>query len=240
MKKASLILFYLLIPHSVVMASVVDYCFSSRTSLSSVRAHLNTVLSPQDEVVENSSSHCLNIVIKNDLKEELYRKWISRKYPIISSDSSATMKSSSINSRTVQEHCRLEVERLTNVDKKTTGVDISKRSGAYERSFKHSGSQRSSLLLGVGRPGSLRVDNDYINVICKSRNASRVFLDISLTGEKSSVSTSVTLNRGQSLDLASIVEDLNNRFRNISLKKGVRVEKIEGKKSYQYYLRIKD
>ncbi len=235
MKKASLILFILI--QFTTFATVVDYCFEQTTSLSNVHHYLNTVLSPQDEVVENNSAHCLNVVVKNDLKEELYRKWIGRKFKILSSSNSLGYPASTIPQ--VQEHCRLEVEKISKMDKTTTGVDVSMKTKAYERNFKHSGSQRSNLLLGVGSPGRLRVDDDYINVTCKSRNTSRVFLDISLWGERSSVSTSVTLDKGQTLDLASIVEDLNNRSQSLSLNRGVQVKKTKGQKSYQYFLRIK-
>ena len=238
MKKASLILLFNLFFLSSIHAAVIDYCFVASTSLSSVQSHLQTVLSPRDEVIINNSSHCLNVVMNNDFKEELYRKWISRKYQIISSSGFSDKRVAPRVSE--QEHCRLEMERITSVDSTTRGGRLSQNSKAYERNFKHSGSQKSSIVLSVGRPGSLRVDDDYLNVICKSQNSSRVFLDIALTGIKSSVSTSVTLDRGQSLNLASIVEDLNDRFRELSLKNGVSLEKTKGQKQYQYYLRVKD
>ena len=238
MKKASLIFLFNFLFLSSIHAVVVDYCFVATTSLQSVQSHLQTVLSPRDEVLINSSSHCLNVVMKNELKEELYRKWISRKYQIISSSG---YSNTGIAPRvSEQQHCRLEMERVTTADIKTQGGRLSQNSKAYERNFRHSGSQKSSILLSIGRPGSLRVDDDYLNVICKSQNSSRVFLDISLTGIKSSVSTSVTLERGESLNLASVVEGLNDRFKELSLKNGVSIEKTKGQKQFQYYLRVKD
>lgn len=238
MKKASLIFLFIL--EFSTLGSVVDYCFAPATSLSLVHSHLTMVLSLHDEVIENNSSHCLNVVVKNNFKEELYRKWILRKFKILSTNSSTAVLSHRSLPPRIQEHCRLEIEKVSWEKETTRGVDISRRSGVYEKNFKHSGSQKSSLLLGVGISGSLRVNDEYINVICKSRNAYRVFLDIALTGEKSSVATSVTIERGRRVDLASIVEDLNDKFKNISLRKGIRVEKTKGQKMYQYYLRVKE
>ncbi len=236
MKKASLLFLFIFIQN--IYAAVVDYCFLSSTALRTVNTHLQTVLSPQDEVIENHSSHCLNVVMKNDLKEELYRKWISKKFSIISSDHYGSTEVSTRPSEL--EHCRLEIEKITTIDKNTKSGQLSSTPSALDKKFKHAGVQKSSLLLSVGRPGSLRVDDDYLNVICKSKNSSRMFLDISLSGEKSSISTSVTLERGESLNLASLVEDLNDKHREISLKKGVVLERTKGQKQFEYFLRIKD
>ena len=236
----SRIIFLFLITGST-SGAVVDYCFSHNQSLSTVHQHLKTVLSPQDEVILNESSHCLNVVMKNDYKEELYRKWILKKFSLV--NSTRIHQSAMVsNAKPVaqKQHCRLEVERVSHLQRRTTKGSLSKQSVVNQTSIKSNGSQKSSLLLGIGSPGSLRVDDDYINVICKSRNASRVFLDISLTGRNSSVSTSLSIERGQKVNLASIVEDLNNKYKRLSLAQGLEVEETKGSKSFDYFLRIKD
>jgi len=237
---SSTILFYSFLYHTDALADVTDYCFNRSVSLNAVHDHLKVVLSPHDEVIENSSSHCLNVVMKGQHKDELYRKWIAKKFKISTTSLNSTLSDDPALRPQHREHCRLEVQRKSKTDRQTVEASLSKRSKLNERTYKHSGSQVSSLLLGIGKPGSLRVDSDYLNVICKSQNSSRVFLDISLSGVKSSVSTSITLEKGQTINLASIVEDLNDKYERVSLKKGISVMNRKGKKTYDYFLKIKE
>jgi len=230
-----LIALFFLLCQVTVSAGVVDYCFNFSTSLKSVHQHLNTVLSPQDKVIENDSAHCLNVVVKNNMKEELYRKWINRKFQIISHS-----RDSGVNASVEHEYCRLEVEEASSMESTKRGVSVARNGNIYETNTKGSGLKRSSLVLDMGTPGSLRIDQSYINVTCTSQNKNRVFLDIALTDKDSSVASSVTLERGKTLDLAEIVEDLNNKNRKLSLQKGVKLEKTKGTRTKKYLLRIKD
>ena len=178
--------------------------------------------------------------MKGQHKEELYRKWIARKFKISTTSLNSTLSDDPSLRPQRREHCRLEVQRKSKTDSRTFEGSLSKQSKLNERSYKHSGSQVSSLLIAIGKPGSLRVNEDYLNVICKSQNSSRMFLDISLSGVKSSVSTSITLEKGQTINLASIVEDLNDKYQSFSLEKGISIMNRKGKSHYDYFLKIKE
>jgi hypothetical protein len=178
--------------------------------------------------------------LKNSNKEELYRKWISRKYQILNSSISNTRLDREDYSGTVNEHCRLELEATTHVIRKDTNASISARSKLGQTDYNTNQVRKTSLLLGVGVPGSIRLDDEVVMATCKSKNETKAFIDFSLMGVHSSLSTSVTLIKGQSIDLGSVVEDLKRENRKISLSKGIQLNKRDGNKSKTFKLRIKD
>ena len=63
-------------------------------------------------------------------------------------------------------------------------------------------------------------------------------VELSLDSSNSSLSTSVNTTKGSRLNIGQMVEDLNNRSRNIDIKKGVNYQKQKGRAVSDYFLII--
>ena len=113
--------------------------------------------------------------MKGKLKEELYRKWIAKKYKISTSSLNSTISDDLTLRPQHREHCRLEVQRKSKIDSRTVEGSLSKQSKLNQRTYKHTGGQVSSLLLGIGKPGSLRVETDDFTPL---KEISRKTLDL--------------------------------------------------------------
>lgn len=231
--KIFLTLLYVLPGH----AALLGYCFDRSVSLSQVQAHIQTVLSPRDQAFPRASNHCLEINAADTSKSDLYYKWISRNFNIAKTYSEGGGQAET-RPAVVNEHCRLQLETVESLSRTDREGSLGTKTRLNQTERTGSKSRKSNILIGVGLSGRIRVDNDELMVSCNSRNSNTVFLDISFYGERSSVSTSVRLSVGSPLNLASVVEDLNDKYRELSLNRGITQKKTTGSKSTQYYLSV--
>lgn len=84
----------------------------------------------------------------------------------------------------------------------------------------------------------VKVITSNVFLTCKGGNSSMYDIKISLNSENSSLSTEVSVGKGSRVSLGSIVTDLNNKSKDISLTNGIALNETEGTKLYEYWLEV--
>lgn len=84
----------------------------------------------------------------------------------------------------------------------------------------------------------VRTLTSNVFVTCKGGNSSMQDIKISLNSPTSSLSTEVSVGKGSRVSLGSIVTDLNNKTKELSIDKGIAVTDTEGTKQFEYWLEV--
>jgi hypothetical protein len=231
------LLFFLLFCASTTLEakSLKGYCFESNVSLKAVRSHLSAILSPRDEVFERPSMNCIEVTISST-REELFETWIYKRFkPIRIYRTDGVVE----NNQTMGQMpmCRMTVERVSRSDSSIDDVSVGSHNKLKNTRSKSNGVSQSSLLLTSGVRGRLRMDDQEVFVTCHVFGTN-YRVELSLDSSNSSLSTSVNTTKGSRLNIGQMVEDLNNRSRNIDIKKGVNYQKQKGRAVSDYFLII--
>ena len=211
------------------------FCFSANTSLKSVKSYSQTILAPGDKVFDRKSKNCLEFQISPN-RRELVRKWISQKYKISSTYSEGARNTLSQSETIVVENCRLKIERVSKGKAQKTNVDVGKRNGLLQQIQSSSGVRTSSMLLGKGFHGSLRVGFETVYLTCIGKTGVGYNVAVSLDSPTSSLRTTVFVSSGKKVNIGQVVNSLNDKQKSLGTNKGLSVEKTKGKSTYDYFL----
>ena len=84
----------------------------------------------------------------------------------------------------------------------------------------------------------MTIDESELEVVC-TLMGSGYSLDFTLVSKNHGISTSISIAKGSKINVGTIVQELNERDREISLDKGVAVKKETGKKQATFELMVK-
>jgi hypothetical protein len=232
--KASKLLILFILTSSVLAQDMRGLCFDRSTSLQSVKTYVSKIISRHDKVIINSSKHCVELIAATE-RMDLFEKFISMNFKIESRYGGS--------STIVGRECLFLVEQLKNSNKKSRDFELSKNPSAIEKSSNSSAKSTSTLRVLESKTAQLYVNEKLVTLTCKIRN--RVTLvDISLGSKKTNVITTIEMNKGQRVNLARVVDDLNNKDSGIVVSTGIdkysaSKSKTTGMKSESFYLTLK-
>ncbi len=225
-----LFLFLFLIPiHSFAYET---FCFQRGVNLNEVKKHVLAITSPRDKVFLQERTHCLEIQM-NSSKRDLIQKWISKRYTVVNNRGAGALP------EPVFEPCRLSVEKIMKEKSNEKQFSVGQRNRLQETELKGSGKSVSSLVLGKGSDGTIRVNDQKVDLMCTQSGQQAYQVKISLSSLSQAISTQVRVVKGQRVDLGAVVENLNRE----ATLKGIPLGFVKNKKSgriiYQYFLLAK-
>ena len=231
-------------------AFIQAYCFKKVTDVNSVKSHLSSLLAPKDKV--NVVSNCLHVTTE-PIRINLYRKIISMKYKVISDyqiNDDGTVTQSFPSS---SEMCRIETLKIIHSKDKRNDVQVGRQNKLSQTDGKGEEVIKGSMMLTVGLPSVLNVDQENIELTCSrlANNNYQLRFRLSSTIQRdfqgriigknssSSIDSTVNVTKGQKINVGSIVKDLKNKNKNVSINNGLKLSKTKGKKTIDYYLTIR-
>ncbi len=207
------------------------YCFNPDVSLSEVIQHLEVMLTPKDRVTRSGSS-CLDVTVSVSRTPLIY-KWLKKKYRV---RTPKYAQNSSAQAAEVTKNCRLQVERISKGKTLNDEVSLGNKTRLNRTTRTSSGKSVSSLLLGQGFSGAIRVNDRQVFLTCKSGGSGFYTIQVSLSEESSSLSTVIQLRSGQKQNIGQVVEDLKTREKSLGLPGGIGVKKEKKNFTYDYFL----
>lgn len=234
----SLIIITALMSSFNLRADLLGFCFSPSTNIKNVQSYLRQILLPSEQVYLRRSLNCVEVEAKSHRKG-LIDKFIKVKFDIIKRYEPGLQGANPSSFSAAPARCRLELIRTGEAKSKTFSVDIGRRNDLRESKAKQKTVSKSQILLSSGKPGRLKLDDRDLQVLCRSRGRNNYELEFSFESKRNSVVTSVTISRGQSVDLGSIVDDLNSKNRDLSIQDGINYSKTKGKSKARFELKVK-
>jgi|GEM_PF-4439826 len=245
-KKSFISFFILIFSAKLVLADVVNkstygFCFKRPTSLQQVQSALGGFALPNDQL--EMMGNCVEALL-SESRAELYEKLLSANLGLSDTykSSRGTNNQGQITTLTGgssnQGHCRLEYEKKRNKEHHQRTIGIGKNGNFRDREENLEGNERSQILLSLGKPGSLRVDDISLDVVCTGGNSGNFTLNFSLSGRQSGISTSVEVGLGQVVNIGGIAKDLSGKDRTIDINRGFEHNKSSGKDNFEYYLKV--
>ncbi len=140
-------------------------------------------------------------------------------------------------------NCRFLLTRKSATRSKSlsAGVNRKLRPNAKQRNRRSKGSSTSMLMVSPGLRGSIEVDGSFAQVSC-IRTARTMIVEVFASkgrGRKtSSISTSITVSPGQTINIGSVVRKLRNKGTEISTRRGVQYEKSNSSSQDQIFLKV--
>jgi hypothetical protein len=218
---------------SLEASAMSGFCFREDVTLLQVERSLGAILHPSDQVVKNASTHCIEIQGSNK-RTNLYEIFLNKQFRV--ERSYGTEQKDLIESGVPP--CNINVRRTGSNTNTINSFSIGRKNNLRKNESSSQRITNSQLLIDSGRSGSIQVDQYRIKVTCI--NLIRRFkLDIELEHMNGGVNTSVTVVPGQELDLGSIVDDINNKNKSLSLSKGIKKSHTLGKVQSKYSITVK-
>lgn len=229
---------------------VETYCFSSVTESLKAQSSARYLMTSQDKIEDKNE--CFSLFTSNT-RRELIQKYLLQNYP--------NMKVSfSSEERSAAETCHIQVERIKNSNTERSSFSLKKAPGIEKTNSQ--GKETSQIKVLSGAPFELRVDQQKIEGECLYITPNRYEITFSMkfiprpllppvpegvtvviqnppppeTQTGTNLSTSVQLLKGQRIEMASIVKDLNDKAQSASLVPEFRYEKSEGVQEEKIYL----
>lgn len=170
---------------------------------------------------------------------------------------------SQVRAEFVGMHCHLKMIKKSknNSDSTNFGVTTQAHPFAQVHESRSSGEEVSQIVVSRGNSASIQVQttitlspgviqgnavlqpqvrvlSSNVFLTCRGGDPSMYNIRISLNSETSSLSTEVSVAKGSRVSLGSIVTDLNNKTKDLSLNNGIAISETEGTKHYDYWLEV--
>ena len=220
--------------------AIEEYCFSNETKMQQVQSRLKFILIPADKIELNQNCFTINTPSH---RRELIQNYVRRIEPNAQiAFSSAELK---------REHCKIKVEKVRkkNGDGLAAGIDVKLNPSIDTNQKMQIGSDITNIQ--TMKDFSLAVNQDSIMGECRAINSDRY--EITLTVKKeatpllpplpagtvvvvanvqipkepqqtSLLQTTVQLNRGQKMEIGSVVKNLRNDSKKIDLNTGANLD----------------
>lgn len=213
------------------------FCFDSHISLSQVKSYLRTIALPKDRIYLRESLHCIEVEL-SAARKTLFETYLWKKYRIVRQYSG--VGSTPTQQERVMKHCRIKIIKTGKSKSKTNLYKIGENSTIRQTDKKGESKSVSQLVLGEGLPGELKVDEEDLKVICRSRGKDYYALEIYLKSKikNSQISTAINARRGQKINLGNVVDQLKDKERTLSINEGIHYQKKRGTSNVNYDLII--
>jgi hypothetical protein len=220
----SLSVFFLLLigKYSYGAEDLASFCFESNVSLSNVKQSISFILLPEDRLSLRPEDNCLDIVTTPSRKTIL-NKFLSRKYNLLNSEEPTLTPERS--------ECRLEFKTTTKKKTNSNAANIGQKNNLVTTSGNSIAVSTTELLLMAGRPGTLNINaqmvmpdkslldiSQNLQVECRPLPHDNFELIFYFDAkDKATVSTTVQLKRGESLNIAGIKNTLDDKVKTLGI-----------------------
>ena len=207
-------------------------CFTNTPEAEAAIPILNTVLiKGQDEILNDGP--CLNVFVE-DKRGELFERWVKSRLP--HARSTFSTKNAPVST------CDMELKKTTYKEEVIFSYDANgKIIGARAGKDVLQGEEKSFLATTSGKPASLLVDQNQVDILCTKKNNDRYLINISVKTvprtipnvynpsqpiqvppeEATALSTELEVGLNQEINLGEVVKDLNKDSTKIDIPTGV-------------------
>ncbi len=236
MKKNKLVLLlipFLFIPN-IFASGLKGYCFKATTSLDKVISQMNAFALPQDKIFKRESLNCIEVKL-SDARHNMFVTILEKKFPLTRTYGGA--KSKSLATKYSQKNnCKIEILKVTNKSAKGNSAKVGPKSNLSKSVSKGSRTTSSRLLLAPGRSANISLDGTSVDIKCYPSGNSMARVDVSLSYDASRLISSINTRKGKRVNLGQIVDKLNDKSKEISLRRGLEYKKENSKRSSNFYL----
>jgi len=212
------------------------FCFEEAVSLATIKGYLQPILLAKDKIYPRDSVNCVEINLSASRKN-LFETYLARRYKIVRVYSEAeSSDSESVSAAPVGRNCSLTLTKQEWQDSTTDSAFLGNKNGLKREQKKHQSSSKSQLLIGLGMSGSISMDEQEVFLGCLGDVGGSYNVKVSIVSPKSGIATQVYIRKGSSTDIGSVVDDLNDKVRTLSVDKGLEYSKTSGKKSGRFFL----
>lgn len=222
-----------MVSKSFAQEDLASFCFPKSTNLKNASDSLGFLLLPKERVFPRPQDNCFDVNTSTD-RAKLLEKFLRKRYTLISETEGLS------NAAKVEtQHCQIEftTKRTKNTDSKEIQIGVQNNTSAGSNSVQELST--ASLLLGVGKPGSLELEGRSLFVEC-STGGTGIFNLVFSYSElyRSKVSSSVTLRTNEPLEVAQVINDLNQKSKNLGLPQTQYYENV-GTEKISYELKVR-
>ena len=212
----------------------IELCFDEAVNLQSVKAYVMPILLANETIILKQEIPCMNVEIPKE-RVELLQKYIGMRYTIIRSSTSY-----SSNERLFNKNCKVIIIKTRALKDENNNIAIGQKSRFKNTTLNGAGITTSELLLTEGLRGSIELDGERAEIVCRSHGSINYQIELFVKNvQGSSISTSVSISSGEKLEIGSIIRDLRNQGRDLSISNGVDYSTQKGKSSDRYELMVK-
>jgi len=210
----------------------IQFCFYDTPTTIQAANYLNDFLIKDESLIPRRDMNCLDVLVK-PARANLFEKLLASKF---------SMKKMPLqgNESISDKRCDLVVEKETFSQMKTGEIGVRVKSFKLkDRNQIQQEKSKSFLVLMHGKTASLHVNEEEILVKCFMIRADRYQLEFYLKGQDNSLSSTVSLVKGQRLEVGGLVKTLNSKDQNIDLPNTGITTKTKGERSDHIWLMIK-
>ena len=214
-----------------------SFCFGAAVDLAQVKRNLAVLLLPKDIVELREEDRCIDIVSSPD-RAKLFEKYLSKRYDL--KQDVKTSFSDSSKEILPNNTCTVEFKTTKKIKKDVKSFKIGNRNGIKDSEQSSTETNTMDLVLGAGIEGELSATPDSLNIICRPvSGGERANLIFSFAQkDKAKVKTEVLVGKGEWLNVASVVKELNDKLKTIGIPQ-TEVGSTEGFENTVYEIRFK-
>lgn len=216
------------------------YCFDRSVNLREVHRSLKFLLLPKDIVEFRIEENCLDIVTSPE-RGKLFEKYLAKRYDL-KKDTSTAGRISEVENENVTNKgfdCHLDLKTTRKSKVETSNFKMGEKNILNKGETVSSSVSRMELLLGAGKSGELSVGEESLKVSCQLIGIDSANLIFSYTEKnKASVNTEVLVKKGEWLNIASVLKELNDKTKTLGIPQA-EVSHATGKIETIYELQFK-
>lgn len=205
---------------------VKTYCFNRNEPVSKIASEISFLQTGGDRIQLRRVDNCLDIYT-SDLRISLYEKMLYRNYHPIEN------RSEEVGDLT-GEHCRLEFKEIKKRNVTESKLSIGSNNVLSDTDKNKDEVTATELLMSPRKQSNITVGNNSLNLECIKQSNENYQIILSMTDK---VKTVVSGKSGTVIDLASIVNELNEKKKTLGIPQSELIQ-TKGTEQVRYELKI--
>lgn len=218
-----------------LFADTSTYCFNSMAARDQAARSLKSITVSSDQLWKQDLSPCLKVEHKSHRKQ-LFDQYLRSRFQLESTYSAGKRGS---GQDYVARNVTIIVEGIANEQGSTETWRAGKKSDVSRVETKAKGNSNTKLVLGLGLPGRIRMDDQEVYATVRSRGISYE-IEFSMDRESTGISTTVSVKTGEKINLGDIVETIDRKNRELNIAKGITYSKEKKKTERTFFLSIQN
>jgi len=223
---------------AIQLANATTFCFPKKTSLKAVQQYLQPLILAKDNVEIYTTQNCLDINLDSG-RERLFQKYLKRRYSYHSNFSSGISTREKNLSR--DNHCRLKIDRESRNGDVSRKISLKGRKNKILRGDKKAVNDisTSQLLLSLGKHGRIKMGDQDVRLTCIQTSFKGVEVEVSIQSIKtqSYIGTTVSVEKGQRVNLGDVVRVMSRGGHGVSLRDGLEYDNSQLKTVTKWFLK---
>ena len=205
-----------------------SYCFNQSVNLDGVINSLGPFLLPKDIISkqQSKSENCIDIILSPD-RAKLFEKFLRRHYDL-----------KEVSAEVEKSPCRLSFKTTKKKKSEETVFKIGEKNTLNQGEIKKDEVSLMEILISEGKTSELSAGEISLTMECRLIGDDKANIEFKMTTFLStSLKTDVVLKKGEWLNIASVVKDLNDKKKTLGIPQSEK-SSLEGKDTTIYELQF--